>query len=401
LRETPSDWGLPALAPDRATAARLDSDGCSVEEGDEPDRVGRAPRHVRDEVLLVESVRPGNLERHHPGIVDAGFGDREQAPRFCSRGDAQLEPWRPQPQSRQGVREPRVEVEAFDGHEAELRVQLPRPVVGEGLEEYDPCPPLRLVERVLDEGAPEPPTAKLGGHLDVLDLRDSVTCVDLARPGDLTPGPRREVARRDRSGDEAGGAVQLARDLLVSRRLAQRGERADRKQIVERDLADHRRVHATVRGAPVSEHEVRREPEAERGEVTGQSRRPVRHDNASVEAVLEHGVGRTHEGGRADRRRLDPQEVLVVDLWVRRHHEPDAVLRGYDALGRVLLEAPAELSDRVDHDASYLGDVTSSFRSRKRRSGPSGVSSSARSYAACASAGRSRRRSSSPRVAWK
>ena len=58
-----------------------------------------------------------------------------------------------------------------DDVEAELRVQLPRPVVGERLEEDELVPAPCLVERVLHHGPAEPAAAVLLERGHVLDLR--------------------------------------------------------------------------------------------------------------------------------------------------------------------------------------------------------------------------------------
>ena len=89
-------------------------------------------------------------------------------------GKAQLEARRSQPEPRQRAGKPRVDVAAADDGEAELRVQLARPVVGERLEEHEIACSQPFVERVLDDRAAEPAAAKLFEHLDVLDLRDAV-----------------------------------------------------------------------------------------------------------------------------------------------------------------------------------------------------------------------------------
>jgi hypothetical protein len=195
---------------------------------------------------------------------------------------------------------------------------VPRPVVGERLEEDEVVVAQRLVERVLDDGAAQAAAAVLLERVDVLDLRDAVAAAQLAIGRDLPAHDSREVAQRYRAGDATLRLDEPGRELLVAPRLAERRLLAHLRQVLERELANQGRVDAPVEDAPVRHHEVPRLRPAELLEVRGKPRAAAVDDDSAVKEVRLHVLGLARERPRAAPAALDAHEVHVVDVVDRR-----------------------------------------------------------------------------------
>ena len=227
--------------------------GAAVAEGDELEmkivrcRELQLAAVVLEERILVEVVGPRRLERHERRVVDARR-EAEQRALLRDRRQPQLKARRANPEPRRRMRDEHVVVAAVDGVEPEPRVKLARPVVLERLQEDDP---VGLAQRVLHDSAAVSPSAECGTCADVLDLRDAVAEAHVAPRRELVAVERREPLHVDGVRDAALGLVQLL--ALLDVHVV---EHAHRRDLLEADFPDVRRVDLPVGLAQMLHHEM-------------------------------------------------------------------------------------------------------------------------------------------------
>ena len=223
-----------------------------------------------EEALLVERIGPPDAERHERGVVDPGLGDPLELAQLGGRRESQLEVRRADAQAGQRVRRAQEQVPLVDRLEAELRVQLLRPVVGERFDEHEVVRRPGLVERVLDDGPAEPAATVRVERVHVLDLSRRTVAPQLAVRRDRAFEPGGEVAGRHRGTDPPFRREQLLGQLGAAVRLSEGDSRVWLGQRVERHLAHAARVDEPVGLADVRHHDVGRLRPAEALQAVGE-----------------------------------------------------------------------------------------------------------------------------------
>ena len=373
--ELPAEPGAGRHRPvplERPRGQRLHTDRPAFVEGDQAElpASGTEPLELRrvvgEEVGLVQAVGPRGLERHELRVVDPARCDLIEPAQLEHGGEPQFEARGPQAQARQRMREPGQEVAPADNVEAELGVELPRPVVLEGFEEDHLVVASCHVEGVLDDRTAET-TSAVGTHrFDILDLGGDPIAAHLAVRGDAIVHDRREEACRHRAHDQALRIVQLCGEVVVAPRFGDRGRRSGRHEPVELDLLHHRGVDPPVGLAAVLEHEMCRAHVPVVAQRSGERVVALLQDHAAMMEALHQRVGLRHNVGGVDTRILDRQVVRVVDVRRRVGEEPGSVCRRYLPLGCAALHAAAEGSDAIDAHRPILAITITTSRASVR-----------------------------------
>ena len=249
------------------------------------------------------------------------------------------------------MRAAQQQVPHTDHVEAELLVEIARPVLGQRLEEDHVVRRACVVGHGLDERPAEPPPAHGREGIDVLDLRDAVRLPELAVADHLVAGEDAEVANRHRPGDALQPAIEVRRQLSRAPRLRADELLAQRLDLAEAHLAHRLDRHAAVGLALPSHDQVRRRLPAVCGERRGRSGLVGRQRHLAVPEHLHRGVGRRSDLARA-RGLLDPDEIEVVDVGQCVAEEGGAEAERDRPFGGTVLEGAPKGVDAIQHERS-------------------------------------------------